>query len=56
MRAKEKNPELNVGSQSGPTEQSLPCTGISLQMAMGDHPRERGPGELEHLQEPSLPG
>lgn len=46
--AKEKNP--------GATEQSLPCTGISLQMAVGDHPREKGPGELEDAQEPPLPG
>lgn len=40
----------------GPTEQSLPCTGISLPMPIGDHPREKGPGELEDVQEPSLLG
>lgn len=39
----------------GPTEQSSPCTGISLQVPMGNHPKEKGPGELEDVQEPSLP-
>lgn len=39
-----------------PTEQSLPSTGISLQVPMGDLPKEKGPGELEDVQEPSLPG